>query len=110
MTDHQGRTALALSALERRALRIDGIISYGGSLAAARFAGIRWREAAVLATLMNTRGLMELIVLNIGLDLKIISPTLFTMLVIMAIVTTFLTTPVVDVLTARGRRLGRVPA
>ena len=47
---------------------------------------------------MNTRGLVELIVLNIGLDLKIISPTLFTMLVIMALVTTFLTTPVLTLI------------
>ena len=43
---------------------------------------------------MNTRGLMELIVLNIGLDLRVISPTLFAMLVIMALVTTFATTPI----------------
>jgi Kef-type K+ transport system membrane component KefB len=49
---------------------------------------------------MNTRGLMELIVLNIGFDLKVISPTLFAMLVMMAIVTTMATTPVLDLLTA----------
>jgi Kef-type K+ transport system membrane component KefB len=42
---------------------------------------------------MNTRGLMELIVLNVGLDLGVISPTLFTMMVVMAIVTTMATTP-----------------
>jgi Kef-type K+ transport system membrane component KefB len=78
---------------------------FGGTFFAARFAGLGWRESAVLGTLMNTRGLMELIVLNIGLDLKIISPVLFAMLVIMALVTTFLTTPVVDALTAGDRRL-----
>jgi Kef-type K+ transport system membrane component KefB len=53
-----------------------------------------WQKASSLAILMNTRGLMELIVLNVGLDLGVISPTLFTMLVIMAIVTTMATTPV----------------
>jgi nucleotide-binding universal stress UspA family protein len=66
---------------------------FGGSALAARFTGMRWREAGALGILMNTRGLMELIVLNIGLDLGVISPTLFTMMVVMALVTTFLTTP-----------------
>ena len=47
---------------------------------------------------MNTRGLMQLIVLNLGLDLGVITPTVFTMLVIMALVTTFATTPVLDLL------------
>ena len=54
---------------------------------------------------MNTRGLMELIVLNIGLDLRVISPTLFAMLVIMAIVTTMATTPILDALTGRAERV-----
>ena len=53
-----------------------------------------WRDAASLGVLMNTRGLMELIVLNIGLDLGVISPTLFAMMVLMALVTTIATTPV----------------
>jgi Kef-type K+ transport system membrane component KefB/nucleotide-binding universal stress UspA family protein len=66
---------------------------FGGSAIAARVTGLRWREASAIGILMNTRGLMELIVLNIGLDLGVISPTLFTMLVIMALVTTFVTTP-----------------
>jgi Kef-type K+ transport system membrane component KefB len=56
---------------------------------------------------MNTRGLMELIVLNIGLDLKVISPILFAMLVIMAIVTTMATTPILDLLTAGSERVSR---
>ena len=60
--------------------------------------GLPWRDAAAIGILMNTRGLMELIVLNIGLDLKVISPTLFAMLVIMALVTTFATTPVLHVI------------
>ncbi|OGH01341.1 MAG: potassium transporter, partial [Candidatus Lambdaproteobacteria bacterium RIFOXYC1_FULL_56_13] len=66
---------------------------FGGSLLAARLTGFGWREGSALGILMNTRGLMELIVLNIALDLGIISSTLFTMLVIMALVTTFATTP-----------------
>jgi Kef-type K+ transport system membrane component KefB/nucleotide-binding universal stress UspA family protein len=66
---------------------------FGGSTLAARFTGLRWREAGALGILMNTRGLMELIVLNMGLDLGVISPKLFTMMVIMALVTTFMTTP-----------------
>jgi Kef-type K+ transport system membrane component KefB len=70
----------------------------GGTLAAARLAGHEWRTATSLGVLMNTRGLMELIVLNVGLDLGVISPALFTMMVVMAIVTTMATTPVLRVL------------
>jgi Kef-type K+ transport system membrane component KefB len=66
---------------------------FGGTLAAARLTGLGWRDAAILGTLMNTRGLMELIVLNIGLDLQVISPTLFAMMVLMALVTTMATSP-----------------
>ncbi|WP_438019614.1 cation:proton antiporter [Sorangium sp. So ce315] len=66
---------------------------FGGSAVAARLTGQRWREASALGILMNTRGLMELIVLNLGLDLGIISPKLFTMMVLMALVTTFMTSP-----------------
>ena len=55
--------------------------------------GMNWRESLQLGALMNTRGLMELIVLNIGYDLGILSPRIFTMLVIMAIVTTMMTGP-----------------
>jgi Kef-type K+ transport system membrane component KefB/nucleotide-binding universal stress UspA family protein len=69
---------------------------FGGSALAARITGLSWRESAALGILMNTRGLMELIVLNIGLDLGVISPTLFTMMVIMALVTTFITTPLLQ--------------
>jgi Kef-type K+ transport system membrane component KefB len=71
---------------------------FGGSLAAARLTGLSWRYSAALGVLMNTRGLMELIVLNIGLDLGIISPTLFAMMVIMALVTTLATTPLLRLL------------
>jgi Kef-type K+ transport system membrane component KefB len=68
---------------------------FGGSTLAARWTGMRWREASALGVLMNTRGLMELIVLNIGLDLGVISPTVFTMMVLMALVTTVMTSPLV---------------
>lgn len=75
---------------------------FGGTFAAARFVGLARRESAALGVLMNTRGLVELIVLNIGLDAGAISPRLFTMLVIMALVTTFITGPALNVL-MRGR-------
>lgn len=71
---------------------------FGGSFVAARFSGLPGRESAALGVLMNTRGLMELIVLNLGLDLGVISPTVFTMLVIMALVTTFSCSPALDLL------------
>jgi nucleotide-binding universal stress UspA family protein len=67
---------------------------FGGSSVVARLTGLAWREACALGVLMNTRGLMELIILNIGLDLGVISPALFAMMVLMAIVTTLATTPV----------------
>jgi Kef-type K+ transport system membrane component KefB len=73
---------------------------FGGSLIAARLTGHDWRESSALGVLMNTRGLMELIVLNIGLDLGIISPTLFTMMVIMALVTTMAAGPILHWLIA----------
>jgi Kef-type K+ transport system membrane component KefB len=66
---------------------------FGGAMIAARLTGQGWREAATVGSLMNTRGLMELIVLNIGLDLGVISPTLFAMMVIMALATTMMTAP-----------------
>jgi Kef-type K+ transport system membrane component KefB len=74
---------------------------FGGTLIAARLTGLGWRDAATLGALMNTRGLMELIVLNVGLDLGVISPTLFAMMVVMALVTTLATSPVLRLLTAR---------
>jgi Kef-type K+ transport system membrane component KefB len=65
----------------------------GGCSIAARLTGYSWRDARALGVLMNTRGLMELIVLNIGLDLGVISPVAFSMMVIMAPVTTFMAAP-----------------
>ncbi|MGE3492522.1 MAG: cation:proton antiporter [Vicinamibacterales bacterium] len=71
---------------------------FGGTVAASKLVGLDWRDSAALGILMNTRGLVELIVLNIGLDLGVISPRLFTMLVIMALVTTMMTSPVLAAL------------
>jgi Kef-type K+ transport system membrane component KefB len=79
---------------------------FGGTTIAARLVGLDWRNSAALGILMNTRGLVELIVLNIGFDLGVISPRLFTMLVIMALVTTLMTAPVLTVLTRGARGFG----
>lgn len=75
---------------------------FGGSAIAARVTGASTREAVALGTLMNTRGLMELVVLNIGREIKVISPSLFSMMVIMAICTTFMTSPLLQWIQARG--------
>ena len=75
---------------------------FGGSYVAARIAGLPPRDSATIGILMNTRGLMELVVLNLGLDLHVISPALFAMLVLMALITTFATSPVLHLL-YRGR-------
>lgn len=76
---------------------------FGGTLLGARVVRVPWREASALGILMNTRGLVELIVLNLGLDIGVITPKVFTMLVIMAVVTTFMTTPILDrILGRRG--------
>lgn len=71
---------------------------FGGTYTAARFGGLARPEAAGLGVLMNTRGLMELIVLNIGLEMGIISPTLFAMMVLMALTTTVATGPALRLL------------
>lgn len=69
-----------------------------GSALAARFVGQNWHDSLTIGALMNTRGLMELIVLNIGLELKVLTPEVFTMMVIMALVTTFMTGPALNLL------------
>ena len=71
---------------------------FGGVFAAARMTGLGVRDASSLGILMNTRGLVELIVLNVGLDIGILSPALFAMLILMALVTTFATTPILRAL------------
>jgi Kef-type K+ transport system membrane component KefB len=70
----------------------------GGASLAARWTGQSWRESLALGVLLNTRGLVELIVLNIGYSMGVFSATLFTMLVIMALVTTACTTPALNLL------------
>ncbi|MEV1250033.1 cation:proton antiporter [Nonomuraea sp. NPDC050022] len=75
----------------------------GGSTTAARVSGIGWRDSLSLGVLMNCRGLTELVVLNIGMSMGVISPTVFTMLVFMTLVSTVMTAPCLDLL----RRLRR---
>ena len=79
-----------------------------GKLAGAAFTakttGMNWKDSLGLGVLMNTRGLVELVILNAGLDLGILSPALFTMLVVMALVTTFMTGPLLLVLRRRSRK------
>jgi len=75
----------------------------GGTLIAARVSGMGWRQSAALGTLMNTRGLMELIVLNIGLELHVISQTIFSMMIVMAVLTTMATAPLLRLLVPETR-------
>jgi Kef-type K+ transport system membrane component KefB len=74
----------------------------GGAALAARWTGQSWRHAVALGALLNTRGLVELIVLNIAYTVGAFTPTLFTMLVVMALVTTMITTPILTLLGIRG--------
>ncbi len=69
-----------------------------GSAIAAKFVKNNWRDSLIIGALMNTRGLMELIVLNIGYDLGVLKPEMFTMMVIMALFTTFMTSPVLSLI------------
>lgn len=70
----------------------------GSSMLAAHIMGMSWREAGVLGSLMNTRGLMELVILNIGMEIGVISQQLFSMMVMMALITTFLTSSLLSLL------------
>jgi Kef-type K+ transport system membrane component KefB len=81
----------------------------GASTIAARAMGTSWREATMLGVLLNTRGLIELVVLNIGLDLGILSPLVFSMLVLMALITTFMTSPLVRLMNRRSPSLKATP-
>jgi Kef-type K+ transport system membrane component KefB len=90
----------------------------GGAAIAARWTGQSWRNAVALGALMNTRGLVELVVLNIAYNVGAFSPTLFTMMVVMALVTTMSTTPMLNLLgvkdggteNERARQLERTAA
>jgi Kef-type K+ transport system membrane component KefB len=83
---------------------------FGGTYVAAILTGLDWRTSSALGVLMNTRGLMELIVLNIGLELGVISPTLFAMMVLMALATTMATTPVLLLLGVKEDEVAATPA
>lgn len=74
---------------------------FGGAYLGATLSGNSWRDATVLGVLMNTRGLVELIVLNIGLSIGVLSPIMFTMLVIMALMTTFMAGPLLQLMGLR---------
>lgn len=69
---------------------------FGGAMFSARFVGESWKNSLYIGALMNTRGLMELVVLTIGYEMKILPPSIFVMLVLMTLVTTFMTTPLVS--------------
>lgn len=69
---------------------------FGGALFSARFVGESWKDSFYIGALMNTRGLMELVVLTIGYEMDILPPSVFVMLVLMTLVTTFMTTPLVS--------------
>ncbi|RYD27927.1 MAG: cation/H(+) antiporter [Verrucomicrobiaceae bacterium] len=81
----------------------------GGSAVTARLTGMSWSDSLQLGALMNTRGLMELIALNIGYDLGILPPRIFTMLVIMALATTMLTGPLLTLFGSRRTVSERLP-
>lgn len=81
----------------------------GGAALAARWTGQSWRNAAALGALLNTRGLVELIVLNIAYNVGAFSPTLFTMMVVMALLTTMSTTPLLNLLGIEDRSVQPVP-
>ncbi|HEY0928536.1 MAG TPA: cation:proton antiporter [Gemmatimonas sp.] len=82
----------------------------GGTAFAARLSGQSWRDASALGVLMNTRGLMELVVLHMGLDLGVISPALFAMMVVMALVTTVMTAPLLSLVRAPSLSPSLLPA
>jgi Kef-type K+ transport system membrane component KefB len=75
----------------------------GGSMLMARWIKMSWRDSFSLGVLMNTRGLVELVVLNIGYDLGILSARIFVMLVIMALTTTFMTAPLLSLVKLNRR-------
>ncbi len=82
----------------------------GGAAIAARWTGQSWRDAIALGALLNTRGLVELIVLNIAYNVGAFTPTLFTMMVVMALVTTMCTAPILNLLGIHGVKRNAAPA
>lgn len=71
---------------------------FGGCTIASRLVGESWKNSLIIGTLMNTRGLMELVALNIGYEMGVLPPSIFVILVIMALVTTFMTTPILNLI------------
>lgn len=99
------RTEIGLIVSDLHLWKITGLIvlvavagKFVGSAFAAKFVGQNWKNSLAIGALMNTRGLMELVVLNIGLDLGVLSKELFSMLVLMALITTFMTGPALDII------------
>ncbi|TQK27783.1 cation:proton antiporter [Arthrobacter sp. SLBN-53] len=91
-------------------LLIVAIVGKGVACAvAARISRVPMRESVALGALMNARGLIELILLNIGLQAGIITPTLFTILVIVAVVTTLMTSPIFELVYGRHRQPAEIP-
>ncbi|WP_112263236.1 cation:proton antiporter [Lentzea terrae] len=82
----------------------------GGSAVAARIAGERWRDAWTIGVLMNTRGVTEIVILTTGLQLGIISTTMFTVMVLMALITTVMAAPVLNLLERRSDEAVMSPA
>jgi Kef-type K+ transport system membrane component KefB len=77
---------------------------FGGSTLAARWSGMNWHDSLSLGVLMNARGLIEVVVLNVGYDLGVLSPRIFSIMVIMALVTTFMTAPLLSLLESWKRK------
>jgi Kef-type K+ transport system membrane component KefB len=99
-----GRTALGYG-LAILAIAVAGKLA--GAALAAKIIGVNWKDSFALGVLMNTRGLVELVILNAALDLGVSSPALFTMMVLMALITTFMTTPILNAMgigTANGKQ------
>ena len=90
-----GKSALAYG-LAILAVAVAGKLA--GATFAAKIVGMKWRDSIALGVLMNTRGLVELVILNAALDLGVSSPELFTMMVLMALITTFMTTPILSLM------------
>jgi Kef-type K+ transport system membrane component KefB len=81
---------------------------FGGTLVASRISGENWKNSLYMGALMNTRGLMELVVLSIGLEMRILPPAVFVMLVLMTLVTTFMTTPLISFINVCFRASERI--
>jgi Kef-type K+ transport system membrane component KefB len=101
-----GRPSLILITLGLIAVAVIG--KFGGTFVAARMMNLPWRNSAALGAMMNTRGLTELIVLNLALDAGVITPALFTGLVVMALVTTLMTGPLMRLIDPQNR-FGEAP-